>query len=262
MLKEWLAHPLTRDLDLNDPQTTHLRRRIIQEKKFLRKLYSEWYQRIAAALPPGTEPALELGAGAGFLKEYVPGLIGSEVFWCPDVDVVLDARQLPFADAILRAIVMTDVLHHIPDSRGFFAEATRCLRPGGRIVLIEPWVTRWSRLIYTHLHHEPFDPQAEDWSFPSEGPLSGANGALPWMLFARDLAQFNREFPQLRLVSVQAFMPFRYLVSGGVSMRDLMPGWSFGWWRAAENLLQPWMNTWAMFAQVVLERTAEKGAPK
>jgi hypothetical protein len=43
MLKEWLAHPLTRGLDINDPNVTHLRRRIIQEKPFLRKIYQEWY---------------------------------------------------------------------------------------------------------------------------------------------------------------------------------------------------------------------------
>jgi hypothetical protein len=35
-----------------------------------------------------------------------------------------------------------------------------------------------------------------------------------------------------------------------------MPGWSYPVWRAAENLLSPWMNTWAMFAGIVLERTA------
>ena len=32
MLKAWLAHPLTRDVDIDDPSVTHLRRRIIQEK--------------------------------------------------------------------------------------------------------------------------------------------------------------------------------------------------------------------------------------
>jgi SAM-dependent methyltransferase len=254
MFKEWLAHPLTRGLDLNDPQTTRLRRRIIREKKFLRKIYCEWYQRIAASLPSGTGPVLEIGSGAGFLKEFVPGLVTSEVFPCPGIDVVINGLDMPFADGALRAIVMTDVLHHIPDVRGFFVEAGRCVRPGGRIVLIEPWATRWSRLIYTHLHHEPFEPQAQDWSFPSEGPLSGANGALPWILFARDAERFNEEFPEWQSRSIRPLMPFRYLVSGGVATRDLMPGWSFGLWRGAEKMLQPWMNTWAMFAEIVLER--------
>jgi hypothetical protein len=40
------------------------------------------------------------------------------------------------------------------------------------------------------------NPDAADWSFPAVGPLSGANGALPWILFERDRARFEREFPQ------------------------------------------------------------------
>jgi 2-polyprenyl-3-methyl-5-hydroxy-6-metoxy-1,4-benzoquinol methylase len=47
----------------------------------------------------------------------------------------------------LRGIVMTNVLHHIPDARAFLKEAARCLHPGGVIAMIEPWVSPWSRLI-------------------------------------------------------------------------------------------------------------------
>ena len=39
MLKHWLEHPLTRGLDLDDPRTTHLRRRVLDEKRFLRRIY-------------------------------------------------------------------------------------------------------------------------------------------------------------------------------------------------------------------------------
>jgi len=53
-------------------------------------------------------------------------------------------------------------------------------------------------------------------------------------------------------------MPFCYLVSGGVSLRSLMPGWSYPVWRAAEELLSPWMNSWAMFARIVLERVEDQ----
>ena len=252
--KEWLAHPLTRGLALDDPRTTERRRAIIQTKPFLRHLYEDWYAALACAVPPGAEPVLEIGSGAGFLSEFIPGLIASEIFPCPGINVVLDATRLPFAEASLRAIVLTDVLHHIAQPRAFFAEAARCVRPGGVVAMIEPWVTPWSRLIYTHLHHEPFRPEAATWEFPTSGPLSGANGALPWMLFARDRAQFAREFPEWRVQKIQPGWPFRYLVSGGVSMRALMPGAATGAWRLLESELQPWMATWAMFAEIVLVR--------
>ena len=49
-------------------------------------------------------------------------------------------------------------------------------------------------------------------------------------------------------------MPLRYLLSGGVSMRSLMPGWSFGPWKAFERLLSPWMSYLAMFAFIQVDR--------
>jgi hypothetical protein len=35
MFRKWLAHPLTRDLDLDDPRMTIARRKILKEKRFL-----------------------------------------------------------------------------------------------------------------------------------------------------------------------------------------------------------------------------------
>ena len=252
MQDTWLAHPLTRGLLIDDPQTTILRRQIIQKKKFLRLIYQEWYASIAAALPGGTEPVLELGSGAGFLKEVLPGLITSEIFWLPGVKAVLDGQELPLASETLQGIVMINVLHHLPRPRRFFTEASRCLRPGGVMVMIEPWVTAWSRFIYGRLHQEPFWPEADTWEFPSQGPLSGANAALPWIIFARDRAIFAQEFPQLHLQKIELGLPFRYLFSGGMSRLCLAPAWSFGFWQRLERLLQPLMPKLAMFAQIEL----------
>ena len=108
----------------------------------------------------GAGHVLELGSGAGFLSDMMPDLITSEIFWCEHIQVVIDGRRCARGrDGTLRAILMTDVLHHVPDVRAFFTEAARCVRPGGVVAMIEPWVSRWSRLIYTRFHHEPFRPQ-------------------------------------------------------------------------------------------------------
>jgi SAM-dependent methyltransferase len=256
MLKTWLAHPLTRGLNIDDPQTTHVRLAIIQEKKFLRQIYQEWYRALAASLPCCEGPVLELGAGAGFMADYIPDLITSEVFCTPNSKVVLDAMRLPFTAGSLRGIVMTEVLHHLAEPRRFFAEATRCVRPGGVVSMIEPWVSSWSHFIYTRLHHEPFEPTSPLWEFPSSGPLSGANGALPWIVFVRDRLKFEEEFPAWQIELIEPMMPFRYLLSGGVSLRTLAPAWSFGFWTQIERALSPWKNELAMFAQITLRRLA------
>lgn len=251
ILKNILAHPLTRGLDIDDPRTTALRQVIIRDKPFLWRIYQEWYAALLAELPVGAGEVLELGSGAGFFSEFLPTVITSEVFVCPGVRLVADGQRLPLADQCLRGIVMCDVMHHLPQPRLFFAEAARCVRRGGVIAMIEPWVTFWSRLIFRHLHHEPFLPDAAEWRIPGSGPLSGANGAMPWIILQRDRARFEAQFPQWRIRRIQPFMPLRYLLSGGVSLRSLMPGWTFPLWRALEA---PLAAKAGMVAVIVLEK--------
>ncbi len=255
IVKKFLQHPLTAGLDIDDPQTTALRRSIIQSKSFLRQLYQEWYDMIGNCLPDLAGEVVELGSGAGFIKERIPGLITTDVLDVEGVDVVLSPDEpLPFDTASLRAIVMTDVLHHIAAPRTFFAEATRTVCQGGVVVMVEPWVTNWSKLVYTRMHHEPFLPDAKTWEFPPEGPLSGANGALPWIMFERDRQQFETAFPEWSIVMVKPMMPFSYLLSGGVSLRSLTPGFLYKLSRGFEWLMEPLINKTAMFALIVLKK--------
>lgn len=253
-LRRILAHPLTASLDLDNPATTVLRKRIIASKPFLTAIYDEWYRMLAAALPPGEGRTLEIGSGAGYCSQFIPDLITSEMFVCPGVRVVLDAQQMPFANGSLRAIVMTNVLHHLPRVSRFLSEASRCLRTGGKILMIEPWVTPWSRFVYSRLHHEPFHQEAADWSFASDGVLSGANSAIPWILLDRDRSLFESRFPELSIECIRPFLPFRYLVSGGVGMRSLMPGFTHSAWAGMERLLESQMRHLGMFAFLSLRR--------
>ena len=250
----WLAHPAARGCEVDDPETTVRRRTIIRDKVFLRRIYEEWYDALAAALAPGEEPALELGSGAGFLRDRVPHVVASDILAVPGLDIVLDATALPFRAASLRGIVMTNVMHHLRDVGAFLREAARCVRPGGTVVMLEPWHTPWSRFIYTRFHPEPFVPDAPDWTAPASGPLSGANGALPWIVFARDRRRFDAEFPAWQIQSVDLTMPFRYVLSGGVSMRALVPEMTFGFWRWLEARLSSCAGLLAMFARIVLVR--------
>lgn len=253
-LRDWLAHPLTQGKDIDSPETTALRREIIESKPFLKAIYEDWYAAIATELKsvPSTHPVLELGSGAGFLAERVPHLITSEIFHLQGMHLMLDAQQLPFGPATLNGIVMTNVLHHIPDPALLFAEAQRCIVPGGKIVIIEPWLTAWSRFVYNHLHHEPVDESNTTWKIDGDGPLSTANTALPWILFQRDRQAFAQRFPTLKIQEVRPIMPFRYLVSGGISMRNLMPRWSYPLWRGLEAALSPLRSGLGMFAKIVL----------
>lgn len=256
---DWLSHPQTRGLDLDDPHTTQVRREIVRSNGFIFKIYQEWYVMLARSLPNIDGAVLELGSGPGFLDEIIPGLVTSEIIFNPWVNAILNGERLPLARHSLRAIVMTDVLHHIPHPRWFFSEATRCIKPGGVIAMIEPWNTAWSRLIYTRFHHEPFRPEATEWEFPSSGPLSGANGANPWIFFQRDRNVFETEFPEWQIESIYPMIPIRYLLSGGVSRRNLVPVWSYSLWRWLGDVLDFYSRNMGMFAHIVLRSNRKSG---
>lgn len=247
-----LSLPLTRGLDIDDPATTNLRRDIIRSKPFLRRLYLEWYDFLSAPFQSG-DRVLELGSGAGFLKEKMPNAITSDILPIEGVDRVEDAMQLSFGDTSLDGIVMINVLHHLPDAGRFLSEAERCLKPGGRIIMVEPWHNRWSAFIYRHLHHEPFDPMAAKWGFEGEGPLSDANGALPWIIFLRDRSLLSERYPGLTVQSIRPMMPMAYLLSGGVSYRSFAPAWAYGTLRRMERLFGERHH--GMFAAISLVKT-------
>ena len=63
-----------------------------------------------------------------------------------------DCRELLFADKSKDAAIVQGGLHHLPilpdDLERVFAELRRVLRPEGRVVFVEPWLTPFLRLVH------------------------------------------------------------------------------------------------------------------
>jgi SAM-dependent methyltransferase len=217
--------------ELDSPERTIFHQKIISEKKFLRKLYEEWYKVFANLIPNLPEGKIvELGSGGGFFKKIEPSVICSDVLDLPTNDLTFSALEMPFKDNEISAVFMIDTFHHIPDSGLFLKEIDRVLKKNGMLVMIEPANSLWGRFIYKNFHHEPFDVNA-NWEIPTSGPLSGANGALPWIVFKRDIRRFETDFSNLKLTEYKYHTPFRYLVSGGVSFKQLMPNFTYPFFR-------------------------------
>lgn len=248
--------------DLDDPRTTILHGRIIRRKPFLFRLYTEFYARLAQGLAGASSVAkvVELGSGGGFIKEVLPGVVTSDILQVPGVDVRFSAEHMPFGDASIDAFLMINVFHHVKDARAFLRELDRSLKPRGRIVMIEPANTAWGRFISTRFHHEDFDPAA-GWHIEGDGPLSRANGALPWIVFDRDREKFEREFPGLRLTTFDPHTPLKYLVSGGLTIRQLLPGICYRLVAGVEWLLRPFNGWLGMFYDVALTKRGEVDGP-
>lgn len=201
--------------DLDSTATTIVHRERILGKRFLRKVYETWYDALLERVDLDRERVIELGAGSGFLKTIHPRVITSDITRFPYCDLTCNAEVLPFRPNSVDVLVLVNVLHHIPNCVEFFAEAERVLRPKGRVLMLEPWLTSGSKIIYKVLHHEPMNI-TRSWKFESRGRLTGANIALPWMVFERDREYFNRTFPQLRIEKLLKTCALSYLLSGGV----------------------------------------------
>ena len=199
-------------------------RRVWEAKPVLRRIYADFHDRIARRL--GAGPTLEIGGGIGQFKDRYADVIASDVQPFPGLDVVADAQALPFADRSLGNIVMIDALHHIEFPRLFLKEADRALRPGGRVVMVEPAITWGSTLFYRFLHQEPVrmaaDPLASGVRSADRDPYD-SNQAIPTLLCMRDRQRLTAELPSLTVSDVEWFAFFAYPLSGGFKSWSLIP---------------------------------------
>lgn len=245
-----------------DADVLHARHQAWADRPLLRSVYARYFEWIASQLAPGRQ-TVELGGGAGHLASAMPGVVVSDIVATPYVRLVADAMCLPFADAALDNLVMIDVLHHLPRPARFFDEATRVLRPGGRVIMVEPGITPVSRVAFRLGHPEPVDlsvdplPKPDAPVFSGSGPFA-SNQAIPTLLFSRRRRQFAERFPLLRLRTCRFDSVLAYPLSGGFSGPRLLPDWlePLAW--AGEWLLSPLRRLLGFRLLVTLER----GAPR
>lgn len=231
-------------------ETLERHRRILRGRPELREAYRELLARLLAEVGD-RRPILEVGAGPGFLKECCPDLIATDVVASPWIDAACDAGHLPFRDGAIGAVVLLDVLHHLPRPMECLREVSRALRPGGRVVAIEPWITPFSYLLYRWLHHEDCrlgrDP---DRPFAGgKGPFDG-NAALPFECVRR----IRRGRFGLVRVRVEPFLGLGYLSTLGFQRERPLPAWGGAIARRVEAALGPLARTLATRAVIVWER--------
>ncbi|MDR2970872.1 MAG: class I SAM-dependent methyltransferase [Bacteroidales bacterium] len=242
------------EYNLDDPETTMQHRKMLLEKPFLKRLYTDWYNIFHHKINLKTPGLfLELGSGGGFLKDVFPEVITSDILELECVDMMCNAENLPFENESLSGIMMLNVFHHIPSPHLFLKEAERTLRHGGKVVMIEPANSFWGRFVYKHFHHEPFDPKGE-MEIESGRPLSNSNQALPYIFFERESKSFTSNYPQLRIVSISYHTPFRYIISGGFSHKAMLPAFMYPVVKGLEFLLSSLSRALGLFCTIELEK--------
>lgn len=228
-----------------------------QERPLLRRLYNEWFDLIAQRLSSVDGPTIELGSGFAPLRDRIPNLVTTDVEPTPWADLVVDAQSISYPDSSLANIVAMDVLHHLAEPTRFLDEARRTLRPGGRVVAIEPYTSALWTIVYRAFHHELTEPKVNP--FEMDPRLSAkamqGNQALPTSLFFRRSDEFRRRWPELRIVERRRFAFAIYPLSGGFTRKPLLPISLYRPLRALEMLLSPAAPLIASRCLIVLERT-------
>ena len=104
---------------------------------------------------PTDGPLLDAAGGTGYVSIALRSLVGAVVISDLSHQMLRQAKKkgfsltvqarterLPFPDATFSRALVVDALHHFTEQYAAVAELSRVLKPAGRIVIVEPDVTR------------------------------------------------------------------------------------------------------------------------
>ncbi len=227
-------------------------RKIWETKKVLRLVYYSWYKQIIANLKPGN--VIELSAGCGNFKEYFPNCISCEYVESQWVDLRCDSMHLPFKNNSINNLVLIDALHHYSDTEVFFREADRVLKPSGRLLMIEPYISPFSYIIRRLFHNEFCSfRHIHSLKNPNEGNL-----ALPTLLFFRKNKMNDLIMSMFNLVRLKRFNYLTYPLSRGFSRKALLTPGLFYLIQMVERRLSFLSPIFSFKMLVVLEKKADR----
>lgn len=255
-----LYEPNVRDVDVDDPELIKIHSEMLQKKPLLKSTFTWFYKRMMLLSRKHFDQSgleLELGSGVGFFKSINPKLITSDVRSFANVDMFIDAQHINLPSKSVSCIYAINVLHHIPNVELFFDELTRVLVPGGGCILIEPHGGFFSSFLHKYMHKdEHFNKAATDWISKNAGPLSGANQALSYIVFERDIDLFNKKYTGTLQIERKEYCinSIRYLLSGGLNFRQLVPSFLLPLVRLIEYAFMPISRLWSLHQIILIKK--------
>lgn len=252
-----------------DPDSSELlafQRSLLKSKLVLRSVFVDMYTAILNAekqfLTARDGIRVEVGAGVSILKSLDSEILISDIKKDEHLDLSLDAAQTHFAESSLKTLIGVNCFHHFPQVDHFFKEMMRVLKPGGGIILVEPYESVLGRFLYARMFKtETFDMNQKQWEQVTEGPMKGANQALSYLVFVRDRAAFEKKYPELEVL-VRRPLPLwlRYLVSGGFNFVQLLPSFLFPMLKLVERLTGALSGLVALHVMIVIRKRGDSGS--
>lgn len=257
-LLDLLRDPLLVGMDVDGENRLELHRKMLGKKRMLRETFNEFhhlFRELDRQFFSGKGIEVELGAGVSPMRDSYPEVLATDIIDAPHLDQVINAEAMDLADKSVRTIYGQNCFHHFPHPDQFLNELDRVLVPGGGAILLEPYYGPFATFLYKRLFRtEGFDKAYPSWETPVEGPMNGANQALSYIVFIRDRNEYERKHPSLRIVHQElAGNYLKYLLSGGLNFRQLLPDSFTGLIGLLEKLISP-LNRWIALHHVVVIR--------
>lgn len=260
-LRNYLKEPRLEGIDPDSDELLVLHSKVLYEKPMMRDVFAEFYDtciNLDNKHFTGKGKRVEIGAGVSFFKKKYPEILSTDVKTAPNLDMVVDAQNMPFEANSIRGIYGINCFHHFPNPNLFFKELDRVLEPGGGCVLIDPYYgTVASRFYKKIFDSETFDMTQKEWVNEELGFMNGANQALSYIVFVRDKKKLEQLFPNLEIVVQKPLNNYlRYLLSGGLNFRQVLPSFFSPLIKLWEFTLIPFNRVFALHHIIVIRKKA------
>jgi SAM-dependent methyltransferase len=213
-----------------------------QKKPLLQEIYLAFYQLIAAEIDHRVEGKIvELGSGIGNIKMVVPEAICTDLFKNPWIDQKENAYCLSFDDRSISNLILFDVFHHLEFPGTALKEFNRVLKPSGRIIIFDPYISLAGLFIYGLLHHEPIGILKRiNWLAPENfdawnSKYYAAQGNATRIFFSK---KYSNQLQDFELKTRKVIPALAYIASGGYSKPQVLPDKAFNYIRGIECKLK------------------------
>lgn len=245
------------DVDGNDRLIVHSK--MIAQKPILQEVFTSFhhtFQRLDKYLLSGEGKRVELGAGVAPIRDSYPDVLASDILPGPNLDLVLNAEMMDLPDKSVRVLFGQNCFHHFPHPDLFFKELERVVVVGGGAILLEPYHGPFATLLFSNMFKtEGFDKNLSSWETPVLGPMNGANQALSYIVFKRDIEIFKNKYPNLDIVRIETCPNYlMYLFSGGLNFRQLIPNWAVPLLKVLQKVLSPFDRWFALHHVIVIQK--------
>ena len=205
-----------------------LKRQVINSNTPCNKLYLTYLYNLVYEELKDQQLILEVGSGAGISKSFLPttDIYRTDVLEFSENQVKgdVDCSKLPFPNESFNVILAVDTLHHLESPLMGLREIKRVtkFKSGGKIIIVEPFVSHLSYLVYRLFHFErTSNPLLSNYKEPfATENLEDGDQALTKLLFVKKSGRIKLQelFPDKDfIVKFKTFSVLSFFIPGGLN---------------------------------------------